>query len=109
MTESESAQVQALEAHYEKLSESAGITRDQVAALAAEARVGGGWSKIVRIGADGSARWRGQTIEAQAWNRTQDYAEQHQVLDLWSRVSEASRRYSTATRESVLNRFIFCS
>ena len=100
MTESENAQVQALEAHYEKMSESAGITRDQVAALAAEARIGGGFSKIVRLGADGSARWRGQTIEKESWDRTQDYAEQHQVLDLWSRVSEASRRYSTATGES---------
>ncbi len=100
VAESETAQVQALEAHYDKMSESAGITRDQVAALAAEARIGGGWSKIVKIGADGSARWRGQTIEREAWNRTQDYAESHQVTDLWSRVSEASRRYSTATGES---------
>jgi len=100
VTESESAQVQALESHYDKMSETAGISRDQVAALAAEARIGGGWSKIVRIGADGSARWRGQTIEAQAWNRARDYAEQHQVLDLWSQVSEASRRWSTSTGES---------
>ena len=97
VTESESAQVQALESHYEKMSETAGVTRDQMAALAAEARIGGGWSKIIRIGADGSARWRGQTIEREAWNATRDYAEQHQVLDLWSRVSDASRRWSTAT------------
>ena len=32
----------------------------------------------------------------------QDYTEQNQVLDLWSSVSEASRRYSTATGESDL-------
>ena len=100
VTESESAQAQALESHYEKMSETAGITKDQMAALAAEARIGGGWSKIIKIGADGSARWRGQTIERESWNQTQDYAESHQVLDLWSRVSEASRRYSTATGES---------
>ena len=100
VTESESAQAQALESHYEKMSETAGITKDQMAALAAEARIGDGWSKIIKIGADGSARWRGQTIERESWNQTQDYAESHQVLDLWSRVSEASRRYSTATGES---------
>ena len=100
VTESESAQVQALESHYEKLSESAGITKDQAAVLVGEAKVGGGFSKIIKIGADGSARWRGQTIEKESWDRLQDYAEQHQVLDTWSRVSEASRRYSTATGES---------
>ena len=32
----------------------------------------------------------------------QDYAEQHQVTDLWSQVSDASRRYSSATGESEL-------
>ena len=100
VTESESAQVQALESHYEKLSETAGITKDQAAVLVGEAKVGGGFSKIIKIGADGSARWRGQTIEKESWDRLQDYAEQHQVLDQWSRVSEASRRYSTATGES---------
>ena len=100
VTESDSAQVQALESHYEKMSETAGITRDQAAVLVGEAKVGGGFSKIIKIGADGSARWRGQTIEKESWDRLQDYAEQHQVLDQWSRVSEASRRYSTATGES---------
>ena len=100
VTESESAQVQALESHYEKLSETAGITKDQAAVLVGEAKVGGGWNFIAKLGADGSARWRGQTIEKESWDRLQDYAEQHQVLDQWSRVSEASRRYSTATGES---------
>ncbi len=100
VTESESAQVQALESHYEKMSESAGITKDQAAVLVGEAKVGGGWNFIAKLGADGSARWRGQTIEKESWDRLQDYAEQHQVLDQWSRVSEASRRYSTATGES---------
>ena len=102
VTESESAQVQTLQSHFEKMSEIAGITKDQAALLAAEARVGGGFNFAVRLSADGSARWRGQTIESDAWNRMQDYAEGHQVLDLWSRVSEASRRYSTATGESEL-------
>ena len=100
VTESESAQVQALESHVEKLAETAGITKNQMATLVGEAKVGGGWDIIAKIRADGSASWRGQTIEKEAWDRTQDYAEQHQVLDLWSRVSEASRRYSTATGES---------
>ena len=97
VTESESAQVQALESHYEKMSETAGITKNQAAALTGEARVGGGWDFIVKVGADGSAMWRGQTIESAAWERMKDYAESHQVTDLWSRVSDASRRYSTQT------------
>ena len=94
---SESAQVQALESHLERMSETAGISKEEMAVLAGQAKVGGGWSFIARIGADGSATWRGQTIEKDAWNRVQDYAESHQVLDLWSQVTEASRRYSTAT------------
>ena len=102
VTESESAQVQALEAHYEKLSEIGGITKNQAAVLTGEARLGGGWDFIARIGAGGAAMWRGETIESDAWNRMKDYAESHQVTDLWSRVSEASRRYSTATGESEL-------
>ena len=97
MTESESSQVQALEAHYEKMSETAGITKEQAAALTGQAKVGGGWDFIVKIGADGSAMWRGQTIERDAWNAVKDYAESNQVTDLWSHVSDASRRYSTAT------------
>ena len=100
VTESESAQVQALESHYEKMSETAGITKDQAAILTGEARVGGGWNFIAKLGADGSVRWRGQTIEKESWDRLTDYAESHQVTDLWSGVSEASRRYSTATGES---------
>ena len=100
VTESESAQVQALEAHYAKMSETAGITKDQTAALTGEAKVGGGWDFVVKIGANGSAMWRGQTIEREAWSRMKDYAESNQVTDMWSRVSDASRRYSTATGES---------
>ena len=57
---------------------------------------------MVRVGASGRASWRGQTIESEAFNRMQDYAEQHQVMDLWSQVSESSRRYSSATGESEL-------
>ena len=102
MTESESASVQSLESHMDKLAEIAGITKNQAAALTGEARVGGGWDFIVRAGADGSAVWRGQTIELDDWNRMKDYAEQHQVTELFSSVSEASRRYSTATGESEL-------
>ena len=100
VTESESAQVQALEAHYDRMSETAGITKNQTAALVGAAKVGGGWDFVVRIGADGSASWRGQTIERDSWDAVKDYAESHQVTELWSRVSEASRRYSTATGES---------
>jgi len=102
VTESESAQAQALESHFEKMSETAGITKEQMAVLTGQAKVGGGWNFIAKLGADGSAMWRGQTIERDAWSGVQDYAEQHQVMDLWSRVSEASRRYSTATGESDL-------
>ena len=102
VTESESAQVQALESHFEKMSETAGISKEEMAVLAGQARVGGGWDFIAKLGADGSATWRGQTIGKDAWNRVQDYAEQHQVLDLWSQVTEASRRYSTATGMSEL-------
>ena len=100
VTESESAQVQALEAHYDKMAETAGLTKEQTATLTGQAKVGGGWDFIVKLGADGSAIWRGQTIERDAWNAVKDYAESHQVTDLWSRVSEASRRYSTATGTS---------
>ena len=102
VTESESSQAQELDSHYEKLSEIGGISKNQAAVFTGEARIGGGMSKIVRIGADGSALWRGQAIESEAWNRMRDYGESHQVLDLWSRVSDASRRYSTATGESDL-------
>ena len=100
VTESESAQVQALQTHYERMAETAGVTKDQMAAMAVEARVGGGWEFIVKAGVDGSARWRGQTMESEAWNRLKEYAESHQVLDLASRVSEASRRYATQTGDS---------
>ena len=100
VTESESAQVQALESHVERMSETAGISKNQMATLVGEARIGGGWNFIAKIGADGSASWRGQTIEKESWDRLRDYSEQHQVLDLWSTVSEVSRRYSTSTGES---------
>ena len=102
VTESESSQSQALSGHMDRLSEIAGITKDQAAVMTAEATLGGGWGKVVRIGASGSATWRGQTIESEAFNRLQDYAEENRVMDLWSSVSEASRRYSTATGESEL-------
>jgi len=100
VTESESAQVQALEAHYDRMSETAGLTKNQTAALVGAAKVGGGWDFIVKLGADGSASWRGQTIERESWDAVKDYAESHQVTDVWSGVSEASRRYSTAAGES---------
>ena len=102
VTESESLQAQNLSSHVDRLSEIGGITKDQAASLTAEASLGGGWGKVVRMGASGRASWRGQTIESEAFNRMQDYAEQHQVMDLWSQVSDASRRYSSATGESEL-------
>ena len=102
VTESESQQAQDLSSHVDRLSEIAGITKDQAATLTAEASLGGGFGKVMRVGASGRATWRGQTIRSEAFNRMADYAEQNQVLDLWSQVSEASRRYSTATGESEL-------
>ncbi len=102
VTESESSQAQALESHVEKLAETAGITRDQAAVLAGQASVGGGWDFIVRARADGSVMWRGQTIEAEAWNRMKEYDRQHGVTETWGRVAEASRRYSTQTGDSEL-------
>ena len=100
VSESESSQAQALSGHMDRLSELAGITRDQAAVFTAEATLGGGFGKVARIGASGNATWRGQTIQSEAFNRMRDYAEEHRVMDLWSSVSEASRRYSTATGES---------
>ena len=101
-TESESRQAQELDSHIEKLSEIGGISKNQAAALTGEARIGGGWDFIVRVGADGSAMWRGQTIEQDAWNRIREYDRQHGVTGLWSRVEEASKRYSTQTGDSEL-------
>ena len=95
VSESESAQAQALETHMERLAETAGITKTQAATMTGEARVGGGWDFVVKARADGSATWRGQTMERETWDRVKDYAEQHQMTELWSRVSDASRRYST--------------
>ncbi|MDE0149072.1 MAG: conjugal transfer protein TraG N-terminal domain-containing protein [Rhodospirillaceae bacterium] len=100
VTESESAQAQALESHIEKLAEAAGMSKDQAMTLTGEASIGGGWEKVVTLGAEGSASWRGQTIESDEWSRAKDYAREHQLTDLWSRVSEASRRWSTQTGDS---------
>ena len=100
VTESENAGAQRLDSHIEKLSQTGGITKEQAAGLTSEARVGGGFDFIVRIGADGSASWRGQTIGREAWSRMKDYAGQSGLLDLWSRVADASKRYASATGES---------
>ena len=97
VTESEGSQAQALDSHVEKLSEIAGITRNQAAVLTGQASVGGGWDFIVKAKADGSVMWRGQTIGSDAWNRVKEYDRQHGVTETWGRVSEASRRYSTQT------------
>ena len=97
VTESESASVQALESHMEKLAEVGGLSKSQAMVLTGEARVGGGWNFIAKLGADGSAMWRGETIESDAWNRIQEYDRQHGVTELWSKVSEASPRHSTQT------------
>ena len=102
VTESESSQAQQLDSHVEKLAEIAGITKDQAAILTGSASVGAGWNKIVKIGADGSVMWRGQTFESDTWNRIRDYDRQHGVTETWSQVAEASRRYSTETRDSEL-------
>ena len=100
VTETETSQMQSLQSHYDKMSETSGLTKNQMALLTAEAKIGGGWNFIAKVGADGSVLWRGQTVEADAWNRMRDYAESNQVLDLWSSVSEASRRYSSSTGDS---------
>ncbi len=102
VTESESQRVQSLESHFERLSEAGGITKEQAAAITSAAKAGGGFDFIVKFGADGSVSWRGQTLSREAWNRMTDYAEQNSLLDVWSRVAEASRRYSTASGESEL-------
>ena len=102
VSESESQRVQSLESHFERLSEAGGITKEQAAALTSEAKAGGGFDFIVKFGADGSVSWRGHTLSREAWNRITDYAEQQSVLDVWSQVAEASRRYSTASGESEL-------
>ena len=100
VSESESASVQELESHFEKLAEIGGVTKNQAAVLTGEAKLGGGLDKVVQLGASGSAAWRGETIESDAWNRMTEYDRQHGVTELWSRVSEASRRYSAQTGES---------
>ena len=100
ITESESSQAQQLDSHVEKLSEIGGITKDQAAVLTGQARVGGGWDFIVKAGADGSVMWRGQTIESEAWSRMKEYDRQHGVTETWSKVADASKRYSTQTGDS---------
>ena len=100
VTESENAGAQRLESHLEKLSQAGGITKEQAASLTSEARVGGGFDFIVRMGAGGSASWRGHTFSREAWNRMTDYAGQSGLLDLWSRVADASKRYASATGEN---------
>ena len=100
VTESENAQVQELASHVEKLAELGNLTKSQALSLTGEASLGGGMGRL--FGASGSAQWRGETIEQDAWNRMQEYDRQHGVTDLWSRVQEASRRYSTSTGDSEL-------
>ena len=100
VSESESTQAQELQSHVDKLAEIGGISKSQAMNLTGEAKVGGGWNLIAKIGADGSAMWRGQTIESDAWNRMQEYDRQHGVTESWSKVAEASRRYSAQTGDS---------
>ncbi len=102
VTETESQQAQALESHVEKMAETAGITKDQMAALTGEAKIGGSWDLVVTLGAEGSAMWRGQTIQSDAWNRIREYDRQHGVTETWAQVADASRRYSTSTGDSEL-------
>ena len=102
VAESESAEVRELASHVEKLAELGNLSKDQTMTLTGEASLGGGLPGFLRLGARGSATWRGQTVEHDAWNRMQEYDRQHGVTDLWSRVQEASRRYSTSTGDSEL-------
>ncbi len=102
VTENENAQAQELASHVEKLAEQGSLTKTQAMNLVGEASLGGGLPGFLRLGASGSATWRGETIEQDQWNRMQEYDRQHGVTDLWSRVQEASRRYSTSTGDSEL-------
>ncbi len=102
VTENENAQAQELASHVEKLAEQGSLTKTQAMNLVGEASLGGGLPGFLRLGASGSAQWRGETIEQDQWNRMQEYDRQHGVTDLWSRVQEASRRYSTSTGDSEL-------
>ena len=96
VTETESRQAQALDSHVERLSELASLSKDETATLLAEARLGGGLNHVVKLGANGAAQWRGQTLGRDAWHAVEDYAAQHQVLELFSSVADASRRYSAS-------------
>ena len=91
-----------LASHVEKLAELGNLSKDQTTTLTGEASLGGGLPGFLRFGASGTATWRGQTVEHDAWNRMQEYDRQHGVTDLWSRVQEASRRYTTSTGDSEL-------
>ena len=102
VTESESRQAQELASHVEKLAEVGGITTSQAMNLTAEARLGGGWDLVAKFGADGSALWRGQAIESDAWNRMREYDRQHGVTESWGRIEEASRRWSAQAGDSEL-------
>ena len=102
VSESESRQAQELAGHVDKLAEIGGITANQAMNMTAEARLGGGWDIVAKVGADGSVMWRGQTIESDAWNRMQEYDRRHGVTETWGQVSDASRRYSTQTGDSEL-------
>ena len=102
VTENESAQAQALESHVEKLAELGNLSKNQAMSLTGAASLGGGLAKLLPVSARGSVQWRGETIEQDQWNRLQEYDQQHGVTDLWSRVQEASRRYSTSTGDSEL-------
>lgn len=102
VAESESAEVRELASHVEKLAELGNLSKDQTMTLTGEASLGGGLPGFLRLGARGSATWRGQTVEHDAWNRMQEYDRQHGVTDLWSRVQEASRRYTASTGDSEL-------
>ena len=44
--------------------------------------------------------WRGQTIESDTWNRIKEYDRQYGVTETWSKVADASKRYSTQTGDS---------
>ena len=100
VTETESRQAQALDSHVERLSELASLSKDETATLLAEARLGGGLQHVVKLGANGAAQWRGQTVGRDAWHAVEDYATQHQVLELYSSVADASRRYSASSGTS---------
>ena len=66
VTEPKSRQAQDLSSDMDRFSEIGGITEVQAVRLTAEAGLGGGWQKVVRLAASGQATWRGQAIESEA-------------------------------------------